>query len=112
MTFLVSARHGGSIFAGMTEDRLTEIRQAIQDGFDAGKIQASYAFVNGGSLWIIEAESELVVARLLRSLGVKNADVTALVRTLDLLDAHLEHRRTLAAAQQYELTVRTDSQHE
>jgi hypothetical protein len=98
MTFLVSSRHDGSILAGMNTDRLLEIRNAIQEGLNTGLIHESYAFVDGGSVWILEAENEAVVWRLLRSIGVKNAEVTAIVRTLDLIDAHLEHRMNASAA--------------
>lgn len=89
----------------MHADRLLKIRNAIQEGFDAGLIHESYAFAGGGSIWILEAESEAVVRRLLRSIGVKNAEVTAIVRTLDLIDAHLEHRMNASAAMPDRITI-------
>jgi hypothetical protein len=98
MTFLVSSRHDGSILAGMDAERLLEVRNAIQDGFDSGLLKESYAFVGGGSIWILEAENEAVVQRLLRSIGVKNAEVSPIVRMLDLIDAHLEHRINISAS--------------
>lgn len=92
MIFLVISRHNGSILTGMKTDRLLEIREAIQKGFDAGLIYGSYAFVDGGTAWMIEAENEAVVWRLLQRIGVTNAEVSAMVRTMDLIDAHLESR--------------------
>lgn len=50
-----------------------------------------------GSLWIIEAETEPVVSRLLCELGVTNVEISPVNRTLDLLDAHIEHRENAAA---------------
>jgi len=93
MMFLVSSRYEGSILAGMSEERLLDIRKGIQEGFEAGAIQASYTITGGGSFWVIEAETEAVVSRMLRTLGVKNAEVTPVVRTLDLIDAYIEQRR-------------------
>jgi hypothetical protein len=82
----------------MSENRLQDIRQGIQEGFDTGTLLASYAIVGGGSFWVIEAETEAVVNRILRTLGVKNAEVTPVVRTLDLIDAHVEQRRNTIAS--------------
>jgi hypothetical protein len=98
MMFLVSSRHEGSVLAGLPQEHLEDIRKGIQDAFDAGAIQASYAIVGGGSVWVIEAETEAVVSRLLRTLGIKTAEVTPVVRTLDLLDAYIEQRRNASVA--------------
>jgi hypothetical protein len=97
MLFLVSSRTDASILAGLNEERLQQIRKIVRDGFDSGMIHASYAYAGGGSLWIIGAETDGVVSRLLRDLGVKNVEISPVTRTLDLLDAHIEHRRNSAA---------------
>jgi hypothetical protein len=97
MLFLVSSRHDGSILAGLNEERLQQIRQIVRDGFDSGIIDACYAYAGGGSLWIIEAETEAVVSRLLRDLGVRDVEISPVTRTLDLLDAYIDHRRNSAA---------------
>jgi len=97
MLFLVSSRHDGSILAGLNEERLKQIRKVVREGFDSGMIHASYAYASGGSLWIIEAETEPVVSRLLRELGVRDVEISPVTRTLDLLDAHIEHRENAVA---------------
>jgi hypothetical protein len=82
----------------MNVDRLLQIRNAIPEGFYTGLIHESYAFVGGRSVWISEAENEAVVRHLLRSIGVKNSEVTAIIRIPDLIDAYPKYHMNAFAA--------------
>ena len=94
MKYLLISHKEGNISAlkHLSDDKLQDVKATIQDGHDRGIIEASYALVGGGSVWIVNADSNASLARGLRKLGIHNVEVSPIVEVLDLIDGHLEGR--------------------
>jgi len=92
MKYMVTCKYEGSALSPLDDEELTYVKQKIQDAMGSGRVLGAYAFVGGGSLWIVDSESNATLARGLRKLGVFNAEVTPLIEVVDLIDAYAQSK--------------------
>ena len=79
-------------------EALQAVKAKVKEGMDKGAILGAWAKVGGGSVWVVNAESHAALARKLREFGVGGFEVTPLLDHAPLIDAHIEHRASMAAA--------------
>ena len=95
MKYMVIVKNEQSTLALMDEEDLESTKGAIEGAIGRGVLVGAYAFVGGGSLLIVDTESNGSLAYALRKLGIFNAEVTPLIDTLSLIAGYQEHRRSL-----------------
>ena len=78
----------------MPEEGLVAFKKGIEAGLNKGTIKAAYTKVGGGMVLIVDSPSNAQLALELRKHQITDAEVIPVVGLLDLLDAHIEHRKT------------------
>lgn len=78
----------------LAEDHLTAFKAGIEASLKKGAIKAAYSKVGGGLVLIVDSPSNAQLTVELRKNQITDAEVVPLVPLLDLLDAHIDHRRT------------------
>jgi hypothetical protein len=82
----------------MDEEHLTAFKKGIEAAIEKGTITAAFTKVGGGIVLIVDSPSNAQLTLELRKHFITDAEVLPLVRLVDLLDAHIEHRKTGAVA--------------
>jgi hypothetical protein len=95
MKYLVISKPGDSLLKDADVDGLEKAKGMLQKGMDSGVIEGAYAFVGGGTAWIVNTDSHETLARGLRKLGLTGAhqvDVHPILDAIDVLDAYSKHK--------------------
>ncbi|WP_448203908.1 hypothetical protein [Azospirillum sp. sgz302134] len=93
MLYLVSLQAKGFINQ-MEEEHLQAFKDGVQKAMSKGSIVGAYSKVGGGLVLVVNSPGNAELTVELRKNFIMDAEVTPLVPLLDLLDAHVEHRRT------------------
>jgi hypothetical protein len=91
MKYLVIAR-GGSLIHGGRKEKLQKAKEMLQRGMDSGKIEACYGLVEGGTAWVINADSHAALTRGLSGFhraASHRLEVIPVVDGLGALDVHI-----------------------
>jgi len=94
MKYLVISK-GPSMSRDASPENLAKVREALQAGMDAGKIEACYGLVAGGTVWVINADSHAAIARGLRAYhlaSVHDVEVYPIIDGIGALEAHIEFK--------------------
>jgi hypothetical protein len=78
-------------------EHLNTVKEKIQAGIDQGKLDAVYALVSGGSVWVVNAESHEALAQGLRKWKLPHnhdVEVHPIVDVLERVDHHISQLTT------------------
>lgn len=98
MKFLiVSKPRGNSILRKASAESIQQGKDMIQQGMDKGIVEAAYSLVSGGSVWIVNVDSNESLATWLRRFKfvyVHDVEVTPITDMHDMLDGYIAHRNS------------------
>ena len=96
MKYLLISK-GPSLAHDAQGENLEKAKDVLQKAMDAGKVEACYGLVAGGTVWVINADSHGALARGLRAYNlasVHDVEVYPIVDGMDALDAHITHKNS------------------
>lgn len=94
MKYLVISK-GPSLAIDAKGENVQKAKEVLQKAMDAGKVEACYGLVAGGTVWVINADSHGALARGLMAYNLTSAhdvEVYPIVDGMDALDAHIAHK--------------------
>ncbi len=83
-----------NMLANMEHTMLNHFKSGLEKAMEGGAIEHAYAKVGGGAILVLNSESNAALTRELRKHHITDAEVIPVVNFLDILDAHIEHRKT------------------
>lgn len=92
MKYLVISRAEDRRLVNFSREVLARIRAGLVEAMGSGRVEAAYGIRGGGSVWVINADSEAELHRVLDRVGVHDVDVTEVVPALDLVDEHIRRQ--------------------
>jgi hypothetical protein len=95
MKFLIVSKPRGSILQNASPEAIQQGKDMVQQGMDKGIIEAAYGLVSGGSVWVVNVDSNESLATWLRRykfIYVHDVEVTPITDLHDLLDGYISHR--------------------
>lgn len=97
MFYLVTLQSKG-LLAKLEAEHIDSFKKGIEAALTKGTIKAAYSKVGGGLVLIVDSPSNAQLTVELRKNHITDADVVPLVPLVDLLDAHLDYKKTGKAA--------------
>ena len=94
MKYLVISK-GPSLARDAGTNALAKAKDKLQEAMEAGKVEACYGLVAGGTAWVINADSHGDLARGLRIFhlsSVHDVEVYPIVDGIKALEAHIVHK--------------------
>lgn len=91
MRYLIIAR-GGSLVHGGPKEKLQKGKEILQKALDSGKVEACYGLVEGGTVWVVNADSHASLTRALSGFhraGNHRVEVIPVVDGMGVLDVHI-----------------------
>ena len=93
MFYLVTLK-AKNMLAKLETDQLIAFKSGMEAAKASGTVKAIYAKVGGGVVLIVDSPSNAQLTVELRKHQIMDAEVVPLVDYIDLLDGHIEFKKT------------------